>query len=362
MVTDQLTLFPGSSRLTVTDQLARFPGTRYQGSKRKLLPWILSCVKPIPFETALDAFSGSGAVAYGLKAMGKQVIANDQLHSNRLVAEALVVNDGQRLDPDEATALLERVPGRQYGTFVADTFADIYYTHEENQLLDILAGNIAAMVPGPRRALAYFALFQACLVKRPFNLFHRRNLSVRMAPVKRTFGNKTTWERPFAELLARFAQEGSAAVFEGKHTASASAHDVLQLTGSPDLVYLDPPYVPGRGPGTDYLRYYHFLEGLCDLDSWPRRIDETSRNLHMNEPPSPWADRRQIRQQLRRVYDRFPGAVLALSYRSDGVPAADELQADLRAVRGQVQVHDAGEYRYALSTNRRSREYLFIAY
>ncbi len=346
----------------VADQLALFPGTRYQGSKRKLLPWILSCLEPIPFETALDAFSGSAAVAYGLKAMGKQVTANDRLQSNRLVAEALVVNDGQRLEPERAAALLDPVPGRVYGTLIADTFGDIYYTHEENQQLDILAGNVAAMPPGPQRALAYFALFQSCLVKRPFNLFHRRNLSLRLAKVERTFGNKTTWERPFAELLARFAREGSDAVFQGRRTATASTTDVLELAGSPDLVYMDPPYVPGRGPGTDYLRYYHFLEGLCDLDAWPERIDRASRNRHMNEPPSPWADRRQIRRQLRRVYARFPDAVLALSYRSDGVPAADELQADLKAVRGEVQVHDAGEYRYALSTNRRSREYLFIAY
>ena len=79
------------------------------------------------------------------------------------------------------------------------------------------------------------------------------------------------------------------------------------------------------------------------------------------DPPSPWADRRQLRSLLRRVYERFPDAILALSYRSDGVPSPAEIEQDLGAVRGEVRVHDAGEYQYVLSTNRRSRELLFVA-
>lgn len=344
------------------DQVARFPSTRYQGSKRKLLPWLLGCLRPLPFRTALDAFSGTSAMAYGLKALGKQVTCNDLLVSSRVVAEALVVNDDVRLDPGEAARLVEPVPGRAYPTFIADTFGGVYFTDHENQQLDVLAANLAAFAPDAGSDLAWYALFQACLSKRPFNLFHRRNLSLRIADVPRSFGNKATWERPFGELLSRFAAEASAAVFAGEQQCSAISTDVMSIEGAFDLVYLDPPYVPQRGPGTDYLRLYHFLEGLLGYGGWSSRIDRQSRNLRMSDPPSPWADRRQIRGLLRQVYARFPRALLALSYRSDGTPHPEDLLADLRKARGEVQVHDAGEYRYVLSTNRRSRELLFVAH
>jgi len=343
------------------DQVRRFPTTRYQGSKRKLLPWLLTCLEPLPFDSALDVFSGTAAVAYGLKALGKAVVARDLLASNRVVAEALVVNDRETLDPELAAELVTREPGRTYGTFVADTFGGVYYPDRENREIDVISGNLAAMPEGGARAVATWAFFQALLVKRPFNLFHRRNLSLRTADVERSFGNKRTWERPFAELLARFAVQGSAAVFRGIRPCAAQEGDVLAAEGPVDLVYLDPPYVPQRGAGADYLRYYHFLEGLCAPDRWPQRVDRASRNLRFGDPPSPWADRRQVRGLLQRVYDRFPGAILALSYRSDGVPSPAVIEQDLRAVRGEVRVHDAGEYQYVLSTNRRSRELLFVA-
>jgi len=321
----------------------------------------MECLQSIPFETALDAFSGTCAVAYGLKAMGKQVTANDLLESNRCVADALVVNDREQLDADDAAQVLQPIAGRPYPTFVADTFGGIYFTDPENAQIDVLAANLSRMAPGGRTSLAWFAVFQACLSKRPFNLFHRRNLSLRTADVPRSFGNKATWDRPFDTLLRRFADEGSAAVFKGERPCRALSKDVLELEGGYDLVYLDPPYVPARGAGADYLRYYHFLEGLVGYERWPGLVDHGTRNLRMASPASGWADRRRIRELLRRVYERFPGAVLALSYRSDGVPSPDELRDDLRRVRGKVQVHDAGSYHYVLSTNRRSRELLFVA-
>lgn len=347
---------------TWREQITRFPSTRYQGSKRKLLPWLLERLQSLPFETALDAFCGTSAVAYGLKALGKQVTTNDLLESNRCISEALVVNDSEELVAEDAARLLEPVAGRSYPTFVADTFGDIYFTDPENRQIDVLVTNLADLPPGGRTCLAWFAMFQACLSKRPFNLFHRRNLSLRTADVPRSFGNKATWDRPLDTLLRRFADEGSAAVFAGARPCRALSMDVLELRGEYDLVYLDPPYVPARGAGADYLRYYHFLEGLLGYDRWPGRVDPATRNLRMSDPPSGWADRRLIRGLLRRVYRRFPQAVLALSYRSDGVPLPEELLADLKTARGEVQIHDAGSYHYALSTNRRSRELLFVAY
>ncbi len=343
-------------------QVDRFPPTRFQGSKRKLLPWLLRCLESVPFTRALDAFSGTAAVAYGLKAMGKEVTCNDRLVSSQRVARALVVNETESLGGDDAEQLLRPVPGRAYPSFIADTFGGVYYTDEENRQLDVLVTNVEALPPGGRRDLAWFAAFQACLIKRPFNLFHRRNLSLRTADVPRTFGNKATWDTPLAPLLRRFAGEGTAAVFEGARPCRAVAGDVMDAPGRHDLVYLDPPYISSKGVGNDYSRYYHFLEGLCDYAGWPSRLDRASRNLRLAGPPCPWSQRRRIRALLRETCARFPGATLALSYRSDGVPDPDDLLQDLRRERGEVEQFDAGSYSYVLSTNRRSRELLFVAH
>ena len=76
--------------------------------------------------------------------------ANDLLESNRQVAEALLVNDGERLDPEEAIRLL--APSSRAGTFIADTFGGVYYPDQENRQLDTIVANLQAMPPGPRRA------------------------------------------------------------------------------------------------------------------------------------------------------------------------------------------------------------------
>src|SRR5436190_1005513 len=60
--------------------------TRYQGSKRRLLPWLWECLAPLSFDTVLDLFSGTSAFSYLCKTQGKQVTANDYLRCNQHIA------------------------------------------------------------------------------------------------------------------------------------------------------------------------------------------------------------------------------------------------------------------------------------
>ncbi|MCB9297121.1 MAG: DNA adenine methylase [Lewinellaceae bacterium] len=45
----------------------KFPTTRFQGSKRKILPWIAESLEELEFETVLDGFGGTGSVSYLFK-------------------------------------------------------------------------------------------------------------------------------------------------------------------------------------------------------------------------------------------------------------------------------------------------------
>ncbi len=336
------------------------PPTRYQGSKRKLCSWISSCLTALEFESVLDGFSGTGSVAYLFKQMGKGVTCNDLLPSNAELAVALIENDSAKLTEAEVDGLVCRQAGVSYPSFIADTFSGIYYTDEENEWLDFVCQNIRSMSDRYKRALAWYGLFQAALAKRPFNLFHRRNLYLRTADVERSFGNKITWDRPFEELFRRAVWEANGAVFEGERPCRVSCEDVADVEGEFDLVYLDPPYINGRGTGVDYGRFYHFLDGMLDYDGWADRLDCSSRNLRLKSDPSPWANPKSVYQVFEAVIERFRESTVAISYRSDGIPSVAELVAMLQRHKRHVVVHRHARYQYVLSCNRKSMEVLIV--
>jgi 16S rRNA G966 N2-methylase RsmD len=348
---------PGSD---VCRREARFPPTRYQGSKRKLADAILAATHDLDFDTVLDAFGGTGAVSHAFKRAGKSVTYNDLLAFNHQIGIALIENDNVRLNDSAIAAIGDRRPGRDYRDLIEREFEGIYFTSEENRWLDVAVANIRAMACGYARAMAWYALIQAAMMKRPYNLFHRRNLYMRTADVRRGFGNKTTWDRRFDEHVGDAARAANDAIHDGGGSCKAIRGDVLAIDERYDLIYVDPPYVSGAGVGVDYRDFYHFLEGMVEYDRWLPRIDRGSRHRRLLREPNPWCDPRRCRERFARLFERFGNAVLVVSYRSDGIPSIDELAEMLRRVKRTVRVCDLRSYQYALSTNRRNREVLLI--
>ena len=261
------------------------PSTRFRGSKRKLLPWIRCAFEELDFSSAIDLMSGTGSVSYLLKRMGKRVIANDYLKFNFLTAQAFIENKQYLVDEQDITWILGTNSRVDYGRFVAETFGDYYFTPPENKWIDRVICNIMQLEsPDPlasraKRAIAAHSLIQACLMKRPFNLFHRRNLYLRQAKVERTFGNQTTWETPFDKLLLRKIKESNSYVFDNGMKNEATNEDAVKISDSSiGLVYLDPPYFGLKGDRrqSNYRFAYHFVEGLAQYEAWPDLLDKTS--------------------------------------------------------------------------------------
>lgn len=342
------------------DLTAEFPSTRYQGSKSKLVDWIWEQIADLNFTTCLDAFGGTGAVAYRLKQAGKQVTYNDLLRFNYQFGLALVENSSVRLSAGEIDWLLQRQSSITYPQFVQDNFHDIYFTDEENAWIDQTITNIRELDDPYKFALAFFALCQACIIKRPYNLFHRKNLYIRLAEVERSFGNKITWDRPFEEWFRVFAAEANRAVFDNGQANVALNLDAIEVPGEYDLVYIDPPYMPRSGTAVDYLGFYHFLEGLLMYDEWERQIDHRSKHRRLKLRPNRWTDKNQIYAAFEQLFARFQHSVLVVSYRSDGLPSAEELTALLKRYKPTVRVGRYGQYKYVLSTNGESQEILLV--
>ncbi len=336
------------------------PRTRFQGSKRKLAGWIVEKLGDLEFDSVLDAFGGTGSVSYAFKQRGKAVTYNDVLRFNHLIGAALIENRERILRPAEVEAVVTRTEDVDYDDFVERTFGDVYFTDPENRWIDTAVMNISRLEDRFARAVAWYALFQSALAKRPYNLFHRRNLYMRKADVKRTFGNKASWDRPFEEHFRKFAAEANGAVFDNGRRCLAVSSDCLSVAGDYDLVYIDTPYMNARGLGVDYRDFYHFLEGLTDYAGWPARIDRSSKHLRLVREPGVWGSPDEIHAAFDALFERFAGSILAVSYRSDGIPSIDEIRLAIARHKGRVDVHLHRSYQYALSTNTKSREALLV--
>jgi len=339
---------------------AAFPSTRYQGSKAKLADWIWEQVARLDFITCLDAFGGTGSVAYRFKGAGKRVTYNDILRFNYYIGLALIENSGVTLGSQEIEWLLTRHPNIEYAHFVQDTFSGIYFTDEENTWIDQTITNIRELSNPYQFAIAFFALCQACIIKRPYNLFHRKNLYVRLADVPRSFGNKTTWDKPFDEWFRVFVQEANHAIFDSGQSNRAMNFDAVDVPGEYDLVYLDTPYISSRGVAVDYFWFYHFLEGLAMYDEWNRHIDSRSSHRRLMPRRNEWTDKKAIYLAFDRLFQRFRNSILVVSYRSDGIPSESELVTLLKQYKSHVRIEHNGQYKYVLSTNSESKEILLV--
>ena len=349
--------FPEIEQPSVTFQ---FPSTRYQGSKLKLVEWIWQNIKHLDFRSALDAFGGTGCVAYMFKTKGKQVFYNDILKSNYYIGLALIENDHQTLTSEDLRLLLEKHPDIKYPAFIQETFRDIYFTDEENAWLDMVIKNIELLDNIYKKALAYYALFQSCIIKRPYNLFHRKNLYIRMANVKRSFGNKITWDTPFPVHFVRFAEEANESIFSNGKKEKAFNLDVFDIEGQYDLVYIDTPYISSKGVGVDYFEFYHFLEGILNYNQWGNLINYRSKHKSLEHKKSVWTGKDLIHNAFDRLFNKFKDSILVVSYRSNGIPSGVEIMALLKKYKREVEEVKRKDYKYVLSNNG-SEELLFVA-
>ena len=328
-------------------QTHKFPRTRYQGSKYKLQAWIKNNLEKLDFETALDAFSGTSSIAYIMKEMDKTVYCNDILAFNYHIAQALIENNSQQITKDEFEDIIKKKEGYQYASFIQDTFEDIYFLDEENRWLDIVIQNINKLQNKHKKSMFLWALF------------HRKNLYVRTSDVKRNFGNKTTWDKPFEEHFYKFIKEINSAIFNNNKNNKAYNKDIFTLDISVDLVYFDTPYIPQKGTLTHYRDFYHFLDGLTDYKNWHKQIDYTSKHKKLKSTYNIFEDKKNILNGFEKLIKKFKESIIVISYRSDGMPTIEEISKILKKYKKSVEIESI-DYQYVLSKKQELKEVLII--
>lgn len=337
------------------DRALRYPQIRFMGSKFRLLPWLHDILSELDFRTALDAFSGSGCVSYLLKCMGKEVHANDFLNFCAVLAHATIENPGVRLDTGDLESLLAYDPHHRH--FIERTFSGIFFSPDDLRFLDQVWWNISCLRNPYKRSLATAALIRSCAKRQPRGVF-----TVAGDPEHYKDGRRDlqlSLREHFSEHVAAY----NAAVFDNGTQNRATRADVFEADAERvDLVYLDPPYVP-RADDNCYIKRYHFLEGLScyweGLEILPK-----SRVRKVKKPFTPFSYRHAAVEAFERLFAKFSGSILVLSYSSNGFPDLDVLVALMKRQKRHVEVFEKA-HRYHFGTHAAAernevREYLIV--
>ncbi len=348
-------------------ELPHIPTTRYQGSKRKILPELAKALSSINYTKALDMFSGSGVVSLLLRALDKNTSANDFLLYNQNTARVFLSFDIDKLNAlnvkNDLNHLLYNAPISGEG-LVSKNYTNIYFTDSENDEIDRFCQNIH-FHDSFSKSIYIYAVGQALMKKRPYNLFHRANLEMRTKEVERSFGNKKTWETPIIEHAIKCINELKKCSIK-KQTANNfsisgfNSSELDKFANDFDLIYLDPPYINGKGAPVDYSNFYHFLEGLCDYSLF-KRGDEKYPHKPIVKKPSAWLKKDSALAELSAICDKWPNATIVFSYRSDGLPTPDEAVLVMSKKGRKTEIHTAGEYKYALSKTSTNEELFIIS-
>lgn len=349
----QLPLISETSSLP--PECANYPRFRYMGSKFRLLPWIHEALAGLSFETATDAFSGSGVISYLLKAMGKQVRSNDSLSFPCVLTAATVANNGTVLSDEDVEFLLAAKARKSSERFIRNTYEGIFYTPAELSSLDDLWSGLRQVDSPLKRALALAALLRSSIKRQPRGLFTVSD------PTRYQDGRRDL-QLSIKEHFVEQVQAYNEAVFSKGKRNSVTSGDVFDVQQGSDLVYMDPPYVP-LADDNCYIKRYHFLEGLaCYWEGKDVMMNTKVRKIA--KPFTPFSYRHSALEAFDRLFRHFADSTLVLSYSSNAYPDLKMLRSLMGRYKKSVDVLEK-THRYHFGTHSEAkrnivREYLII--
>lgn len=341
------------------DQNKKFPTSRFMGSKRKLLDHIWKAVSDLKFDSVLDLFSGSGIVSYLFKSEGKKVISNDYMKFASLFTKALIENNEIILTLEEAQKLL--ISNEDNDHFVEETFRGLYFTDQENQLIDTIRQNIKKLDNEYKKAIALYALIRACTKKRPRGIFTYTGLD------KYNDGRndlKKSLEDQFLDAVIVINK----AVFNNHKENASFNFDAMNFDykDSIDLVYLDPPYYSLKSDN-DYIRRYHFLEGLAK--DWKGiTIQEHTKTKKFKTYPTPFSKKDEVYVAFNKLFEKYKDSIILISYSSNSLPSREDMISLLCQYKKHVEIipinytYSFGNQSKAKTHYNKVQEYLFLGY
>jgi len=331
-----------------------FPRTQYLGSKERFVDWILKFV-PKDAKSAIDAFSGSSAVGYALKAAGLQVTSNDLMKYSYYIAKALIENNGTKLTEDDIKVLLSENPNKD--DFLEREFTNLFYTRDECKFLDNLWFNIQKLDNDYKKALAYTAICRTLTRKVLFGYFcHKKAMEYRTHE-HRVYRNPSI-NQNIKELFLLLLREYNEAVFSNGKANVAHNKDILEIIKNEkvDLAYFDPPYV---GVHPDYHGYYHFLETFVDYKKHSPLENGTKMSPRKH---SGFTKRKEIINSLEKLFENSKHIPYwMISYNSRAFPNAETMLELIKKYKNvKLEQHEYEQNFGGMGGRKGSKEYLFV--
>ncbi len=347
----------GKKRLDSKQELLEnFPGTRYMGSKYKMLPFLWDSIKELEFKSALDAFSGSGCVSYMLKQKGIEVYSNDFMAFSANITKAIVQNSSAKICKEDIAFLTTK--NEDASDFITKMFDGLYFEKNDNIFLDNTVANIALLADDSKKSIALAALTRACMKKRPRGIF--TYVGERYNDGRRDL--QLSLKEHFLENIEIFNE----AVFNNGHINKSFNKDIFDLDINADLVYFDPPYLTAKSDN-DYVRRYHFVEGL--VKNWDGvDIELGTKTKKFKKYASPFDSKNTVNDALDKLFDKFRNSILVVSYSSNSIPKKEEMIDLLKKYKESVVLKEI-DYQYSFGNQNHKignnankvKEYLFIA-
>ena len=136
--------------------------------------------------------------------------------------------------------------------------------------------------------------------------------------------------------------------------------------GTPDLVYIDPPYYSPLSDN-EYVRRYHFVEGLA-RDWKGVEIQQNTLTKKFKSYPTPFSTRKGAADAFDQLFKKFKDSILIVSYSSNSLPTQDEMVAIMAKYKQHVEVipidytYSFGNQNGAKTNRNRDQEYLFVGF
>jgi DNA adenine methylase len=339
---------------TLANQFDYFPGTRYMGSKNKIIGDLWQILQDYDFESFYDAFAGSNIVGYFMKCQGKRVISNDFMTMSYHTANAIIENSFIQLEESELDFLINT---SNSNNFISTKFKDLYFSDSDNHFLDRVRANIELLDNEYKKSIALASLSRACVKKRPRGIFtfvgHRYD------------DGRKDLRNSLKEHFINNVNIFNKAIFNNSMDNKSNNQLTQNIEVEADLVYLDPPYYSPKSDN-DYVRRYHFVEGL--VKNWDGlEIQENTKTKKFKSYKSPFSNKNEAYNEFEKLFSKFRNSIIAVSYSSNSLPTKDELTEILKGFKDNVYVHEI-DHTYSFGTqphkignvNNRVKEYLFI--
>lgn len=224
----------------------KYPKVNYIGNKEKIVDWIISQI-PIKEGKVLDLFAGGCSVSYALKKAGYEVISNDILYANYVIAKALISNESEPIDEKVFNISVDKKELGKIRKKLLFMEEKLFYNDEVDELAKLLA--IEEKLNDSQKYVYLSILRRAMIRKLPYSrmnvpweqikLLRDEEYSYKKYKRRRAYHNYT-FEKHMRDNLLDYNN----AIFKG-NKCEVTNMDVFELANYisyVDVIYMDPPY------------------------------------------------------------------------------------------------------------------------